>query len=507
MSEITFIPLKTPEGQTAGHAKVQNGVVALSLRANAGAQALILTSGGSVMSEVTGQIRASGQVQAVALHDHGKLRCCGFARGSRCTVDEIRAQLIALYAKPTQKPQPVATPEPPKTSSSSTVRPFPLRQQAETAADSAHSAKTPAPCQQEEASRNCAEAEHTPCQQPPISSSSLEPARDVLQAPTASESINVSAPRSGPAEAQQDPCVTRVETTVKVWPMEREPVPCQTCGAATDHGKDDVVGDDEEDMKAFLEQLQQETAAALFPPPEAVSPESTEDTARRAEAFAALLERCEAVFEKIAITPEQPARPEPPTREPLVFHHEEPVLEPMNRSAEVGETLVFHNEEPLPLSEKARQAASGDRETPLACHESSKAGESNSKDAKSPQDRRGSTAAYVPAWAARAESIASWNASVDALLDNCPGNGESSNPGGRRPVPNPFPHIFPDARFYDEWDDAGTHLLIGSWQRGMESFTVTAVRGEYSPRPPEHLPGFTRYIRTKQGGFWVRVDD
>ena len=51
----------------------------------------------------------------------------------------------------------------------------------------------------------------------------------------------------------------------------------------------------------------------------------------------------------------------------------------------------------------------------------------------------------------------------------------------------------------------GAAHLAGEWQRGGERMQITAVPGAYSPRPPAHLPDFTRYIRARSGGYWIRV--
>ena len=40
-----------------------------------------------------------------------------------------------------------------------------------------------------------------------------------------------------------------------------------------------------------------------------------------------------------------------------------------------------------------------------------------------------------------------------------------------------------------------------------ERMRITAVPGAYSPHPPAHLTGFTRYIRARSGGYWIRVEE
>ena len=104
--------------------------------------------------------------------------------------------------------------------------------------------------------------------------------------------------------------------------------------------------------------------------------------------------------------------------------------------------------------------------------------------------------------AGRAPSDArdAWRGEVDELLSRA-GTPQSL------PIENPFPHIFPGAVFARACDARGGEALHGLWTRRGERFHITAVRGEYRPHPPAHLSGFTRYIRTAQGGYWVKVSE
>lgn len=70
------------------------------------------------------------------------------------------------------------------------------------------------------------------------------------------------------------------------------------------------------------------------------------------------------------------------------------------------------------------------------------------------------------------------------------------------PVPNPFPHIFPDAQFIRIGSD---DTLLGEWLHGNARAEISAVPGPYSPQPPSNLAGYTRYIRARSGGYWVKV--
>ena len=71
-------------------------------------------------------------------------------------------------------------------------------------------------------------------------------------------------------------------------------------------------------------------------------------------------------------------------------------------------------------------------------------------------------------------------------------------------VPNPFPHIFPDAQFVRV---SGEDALFGEWLHGNSRAEISAVPGPYSPQPPPNLTGYTRYIRARSGGYWVKVID
>lgn len=433
MMELTYIPLKTSDGQVAGHARVQDGFVELSLRAASGTQALILTESGYVTGEAGAHIRAGGRVLCVALHDRGKLRCCGFARGCPHTVDDVRARLLTLFP-PTPAAAPRRAPEPQaQTPAVPEPLPFvqPARPYAEKRSAGAHAART---------EREQAAFEHDARSRAAAAADTADPAPEHIpqEAPAQEASAPTDPAANGPApEHTMRPDCARDEPapddSKSDGPAPNDSTPDGS--VQNDTAPDDSDSDDSDGrIETVLARLRDASAAAFFSVPDAV-PESPDDTANRAEAFAALLERCEAVFQKI-------------------------------------------------------DAAPGD------------------------DSAIGSAPAHVPSIkdaqdGPRRCAVIDWHDSVDALLASQPAARRDTiaQSPARAPVTNPFPHIFPDARFYSECDSTGTQMLIGTWRRGTEQFTVTAVHGEYSPRPPEHLPGFTRYIRTRQGGFWVRVDD
>ena len=70
-----------------------------------------------------------------------------------------------------------------------------------------------------------------------------------------------------------------------------------------------------------------------------------------------------------------------------------------------------------------------------------------------------------------------------------------------------FPQQFPGARWRYVSGAGVTAHYEGTWrsERG-ETLRILAVRGRAAPRPPRTLPGFTRYLRDRDGfGYWVRI--
>lgn len=243
---------------------------------------------------------------------------------------------------------------------------------------------------------------------------------------------------------------------VPLFPSPPEPEPeafvptCKPSPQTLAKGGEEAapVFDPDEAMTKALQRLADTAAEAFFPAAKKESPSPMPDGAEKAAVFSALLTRADAVFAKASALPENPApAPVPPDRS-----LEEPAPEELWFKAYL---------KPDPAEEP--------RKAPV----------------KPPRQF------FPPDWAGE----------VDALL-----SGSRETPVRRTPAENPFPHIFPDAHFQREEGPDGQRLL-GQWRRGGDSFSITAVQGDYSPQPPAHLMGFTRYIRTRSGGFWVRVED
>ena len=93
---------------------------------------------------------------------------------------------------------------------------------------------------------------------------------------------------------------------------------------------------------------------------------------------------------------------------------------------------------------------------------------------------------------------AGWEQEVDRLLS------AQAEPAAI-PIENPFPHVFPNAVFRRIGPVGNDERLEGEWVSGGERLHISAVAGSYSPQPPAQLSGYTRFIRTRQGSYWVRV--
>ena len=155
---------------------------------------------------------------------------------------------------------------------------------------------------------------------------------------------------------------------------------------------------------------------------------------------------------------------------------------------------------PLVTQEGARSAAQSERAREThASADAFRTALSGTKAEPSPQ--KPSSAQRPPADTAECASHRrAWDEQVEALL-------ELPNAIARERCDNPFPHIFPGAQFVRISGSGVLEHLEGEWISGRERYRLFAVRGEYSPLPPRHLSGFTRFIRTRSGGYWVRVTE
>lgn len=93
-----------------------------------------------------------------------------------------------------------------------------------------------------------------------------------------------------------------------------------------------------------------------------------------------------------------------------------------------------------------------------------------------------------------------WMEDTESLL-----SGATKKPPSRSEAMNPFPHAFPGARLQRVRGRGVLEYLEGEWQQGNRRYRLVAVPGAPALRPPRHLQGFTRYISTGQGGYWVKL--
>ena len=429
MTQLQFIPLKTPEGRLCGHARVAGGFVELQLRADAPGRAAVLTAAGVTEGPVGSRIAVQGApVQAVAVHEAGRIRCLGLARGVSLTPEQVRARLMT-----------------------------PRRADAEGAAR-----------METDAARALARAAAQGEAAAPAAPAMAQGKGDVPAAPAMAE---------GTREAQAaEPALADGAAR----PAER----AREKGAAPD-AQAPAMAEGKGDVPAVM--AQGEAARAVEPAAPAMAeekgdapavmadrpsaPASIEQSAADSESFMALLRRADAAFQRLSRRVEpMPGADMLPGAPP----------EPPRRSGRTEDGV------------RAAAAIAQDTAAPA-----------DGAAAEPPELPRMPSAAPAGDGPRRARrlpgELSGWSDEVDRLL-------EDRAPLPRRdPVANPFPNIFPGAVFERVTLPGGAAHLAGEWQRGGERMQITAVPGAYSPRPPAHLPDFTRYIRARSGGYWIRV--
>ena len=301
-----------------------------------------------------------------------------------------------------------------------------------------------------------APTEHAPVPPQPARETIAQPAADEVQR-TEAQSI----PAHGDMPRQAEP--SRSANA----PTEHAPVPPQPARETiAQPAADDVQRAEAQSMPAHGDTPRQakpvrETAGKLlhFTRAEDRVPPSVQESAADSESFMALLRRADAAFSRLNT----------------------PVL-------------------PLVTQEGARSAAQSERAREThASADAFRTALSGTKAEPSPQ--KPSSAQRPPADTAECASHRrAWDEQVEALL-------ELPNAIARERCDNPFPHIFPGAQFVRISGSGVLEHLEGEWISGRERYRLFAVRGEYSPLPPRHLSGFTRFIRTRSGGYWVRVTE
>ena len=427
MTQLQFIPLKTPEGRLCGHARVAGGFVELQLRADAPGRAAVLTAAGVTEGPVGSRIAVQGApVQAVAVHEAGRIRCLGLARGVSLTPEQVRARLM--------------TPRRAGAEGAARMETDAARALARAAAqgEAARAAEPAAPAMAEE--------------------------KGDAPAVTAMADETREAQAAEPAQADG-----------AARPAER----AREKGAAPD-AQAPAMAEGKGDAPAVMAETADRPSA----------PASIEQSAADSESFMALLRRADAAFQRLS------RRVEPmPGADMLPGAPPEPPRRSGRTEDGVRAAAAIAQDTAAPADGAAAEPPEAPRTSPAAPADGAAA-----EPPELPRMPPAAPAGDGPRRVRRLPGeLSGWSDEVDRLL-------EDRAPLPRRdPVANPFPNIFPGAVFERVTLPGGAAHLAGEWQRGGERMQITAVPGAYSPRPPAHLPDFTRYIRARSGGYWIRV--
>ena len=533
MTEVAYIPLKTADGAVLGHARVCGGTVVFQFRRAVQGQAVVLTDSGRFSGDLHGSVRMDGAVIAAAAIENGRVLCVGQTRGNALCADEVRRRLIdpaveELRGKSAEtaplisntgsnqdKSSPLSVvsvssaptehaPVPPQSARETIAQPaadevqrteaqsIPAHGDMPRQAEPSRSANAPVehasvptqPTQKTIAQSAADEVQRTeaqsipargdmPRQAEPLRSANApvehasvptQPARETITQPAADEVQRTEAqsiPAHGDTPLQAEP-LRRANA-----PTEHAPVPPQPAREPiAQSAANEVQRTEAQSMPSHGDTPRQaepvrETAGKLlhFTRAEDRVPPSVQESAADSESFMALLRRADAAFSRLNT----------------------PVL-------------------PLVTQEGARSAAQSERAREThASADAFRTALSGTKAEPSPQ--KPSSAQRPPADTAECASHRrAWDEQVEALL-------ELPNAIARERCDNPFPHIFPGAQFVRISGSGVLEHLEGEWISGRERYRLFAVRGEYSPLPPRHLSGFTRFIRTRSGGYWVRVTE
>lgn len=449
MTELEFIPLKTPEGKVCGHARIAGGYAEVHLRTPLAGRVAVLTATGVTEGPAGGRIAVRGadaRVQAVVVHEDGRVRCMGLSRGASLAPEQVRARLMTSHRAAGAPQADVAV----------------------QAVDAPRPAAEPSALKAPVAAAPSAGAQTRSAI--PAAASAAAVATDIAQAETpattATAATGMPVERQDPAEAPAAPAAA---------PAAAEPGAAQTAEGEARATAANV----RPATAAERVQPQQAPAAAAetsFAPVEnrkTSAPPSIEQSAADSESFMALLRRADAAFQRISRR-----------NDPM------PGADMLPGGAAVPSTRRSSRHGDAPQEWKAPAAVPGAPEHAPAVQTAAMRPSAAAPATNEATNRR---AHRLPGEAA------GWSGEVDRLLEDC-------EPRPRRePIANPFPNIFPGAGFYRVSLPGQSAHLEGDWQRGGERVQITAVPGAYSPRPPAHLPDFTRYIRARSGGYWIRV--
>lgn len=455
MMELTFIPLKTPEGATCGFAKVSGGFAELKLHAPVDGQAAVLTESGVVEGPPTSRIAVPGaRVQAVAVHVDGQLRCFGIARGAALGAEQVRARLMTRHrdAAPPAATARAAEGGPKAAGDAPKAAAAPAREPGVAASAAGEAAPGTA-------------ARAAGAEQAPAGAGKAGAAQAAGDAPKAMDVLMPAQPEENPRAATPADFAAAVRAAAAAPAREPE-VAASAAGEAAPGTAANAAGAEREPAGAgtlAAGDVPKTGAGAEEAQAAQDAPASIEQSAADSESFMALLRRADAAFSKLS-------ERRLPGVAPASSTAAKPASAPLRRSARHGEA------QPV-MQQPAAQP-----------------------DGSAAQRTDAQPAPAAPAMTRRfPEDAAQWGEEIDRLLEDCAATEQ------REPISNPFPNIFPGARFQRVTRPGMQPHLEGDWQRGGERLRITAVPGAYSPHPPAHLRDFTRYIRARSGGYWIRV--
>ena len=533
MTEVAYIPLKTADGAVLGHARVCGGTAVFQFRRAVQGQAVVLTDSGRFSGDLHGSVRMDGAVIAAAAIENGRVLCVGQTRGNALCADEVRRRLIdpaveELRGKSAETAPLISKTESNRDNSS------PLSVVSVSSAPTEHASVPPQPARETIAQSAADEVQRTEAQSIPAHGDmprQAEPLRRA-NAPTEHASVPTQPARETIAQPAADEVQrTEAQSIPARGDMPRQAEPSRSANAPTEHAPvppqparepiaqsaaDEVQRTEAQSMPAHgdtprqAEPLRRANAPTEHAP---VPPQPTRETI--AQPAADEVQRTEA--QSIPTHGDTPRQAEP-VRETagklLHFTRAEDRVPPsVQESAADSESFMALlrradaafsrlNTPVLPLvtQEGARSAAQSERAREThASADAFRTALSGTKAEPSPQ--KPSSAQRPPADTAECASHRrAWDEQVEALL-------ELPNAIARERCDNPFPHIFPGAQFVRISGSGVLEHLEGEWISGRERYRLFAVRGEYSPLPPRHLSGFTRFIRTRSGGYWVRVTE
>ena len=462
MMELTFIPLKTPEGATCGFAKVSGGFAELKLHAPVDGQAAVLTESGVVEGPPASRIAVPGaRVQAVAVHVDGQLRCFGIARGAALGAEQVRARLMTRHrdAAPPAATARAAEGGPKAAGDAPKAAAAPAREPGVAASAAGEAAPGTA-------------AVRAAAEQAPAGAGKAGAAQAAGDAPKAMDVWMPAQPEENPRAATPADFAAAVRAAAAAPAREPE-VAASAAGEAAQETAANAAGAEREpaDAGTLAAGDAPKTGAGAEEAQAAQdAPASIEQSAADSESFMALLRRADAAFSKLS-------ERRLPGVAPASSTAAKPASAPLRRSARHGEA------QPVMQQPAAQPDGSAAQRT----------------DAQ-PAPAAPSEPPAAPAMTRRfPEDAAQWGEEIDRLLEDCAATEQ------REPISNPFPNIFPGARFQRVTRPGMQPHLEGDWQRGGERLRITAVPGAYSPHPPAHLRDFTRYIRARSGGYWIRV--